>query len=633
MAAICAVAIGIALALPVAAEAAPFQQAYAKASNPEAGDTMGWSAAISGDTMVVGAPFESSNATGVDGNQTDNSAGSSGAVYVYTRTGETWSQQAYLKASNTESADQFGLSVAISGNTIVVGAIGEDSNATGINGNQGDNSAAASGAAYVFTRSGGTWSQQAYLKASNTGVGDVFGQSVAISGDTLVVGANSETSIATGVNGNQNDNSAIQAGAAYVFTRAGNAWSQQAYLKASNTDASDQFGFSADISGDTIVVGAFGEDSNATGVNGNQADNSAGASGAAYVFTRSAGAWSQQAYLKASNTDPGDQFGLSVAISGDTIVAGANVEDSAATGVDGNGADNSANASGAAYVFNRSANTWSQQAYLKASNTGATDQFGPSVAISGDTVVVGARFEDSAAAGVNGNGADNSANGSGAAYVYTRSAGIWSQHAYLKASNTGGSDQFGWSAAISGDTIITGAIGEASNATGVNGNQSDNSGFATGAAYAFALDADGDGVRDSADNCPNAADPDQSDVDSDGIGDACDPVDNRPTTPDPPDEDPPVSPPATDPSPETTIVHVPKNPRPSHSRFGFRSSVSGSTFMCAVDRATPKPCTSRADMRHLKRGRHVFSVVATSPTGKTDSTPATAKFRVRRPGR
>jgi hypothetical protein len=204
---------------------------------------------------------------------------------VYPLTIDPIAQQAYLKASNTGAGDEFGDSVAVSGDTVVVGAWGEDSSATGVNGDQADNSASNSGAAYVFVRSGGVWSQQAYLKASNTGAGDFFGWSVAVSGDTVVVGAQYEDSSATGVNGNQADNSALDSGAAYVFVRSGGVWSQQAYLKASNTGAGDEFGRSVAISGDTVVVGAPSEDSSAVGVNGNQADNSAADAGAAYVFT------------------------------------------------------------------------------------------------------------------------------------------------------------------------------------------------------------------------------------------------------------------------------------------------------------------------------------------------------------
>jgi hypothetical protein len=462
------------------------QQAYLKASNTEGGDFFGGSVAVSGDTLVVGAPTEASNATGVDGNQADNSASGAGAAYVFTRSGGAWSQQAYLKASNTGSGDFFGCAVAIFGDTLVVGAFEEDSNAIGVNGDQGNNLATASGAAYVFTRSGGVWSQQAYLKASNTGVDDYFGWFVAVSGDTLVVGAFGEASNATGVDGNQADNSASGAGAAYVFTRSGGIWSQQAYLKASNTGADDFFGGSVAVSGDTLVVGAPGEASNATGVDGNQANNSVAEAGAAYVFTRSGGIWSQQAYLKASNTGANDQFGYAVAVFGDTLVVGAPGEASNATGVDGNQANNSVAEAGAAYVFARSGGIWSQQAYLKASNTGWSDNFGGSVAVSGDTLVVGAPGEASNATGVDGNGANNSAANAGAAYVFTHSGGAWNQQAYLKASNAEAYDNFGWSVAVSGDTLVVGATGEASNATGVDGNGADNSASVAGAAYVFA---------------------------------------------------------------------------------------------------------------------------------------------------
>src|SRR5206468_571351 len=145
----------------------------------------------------------------------------------------------------------------------------------GLNGNQDDNSAYYSGAAYVFARSGTNWSQQAYLKASNTGAGDEFGAAVSVCGDTLVVGAPKEDSSATGINGNQDDNSADDSGAAYIFVRNGTNWSQQAYLKASNSEANDFFGIAVAMAGDSVVVGAHGESSRATGVNGNQIDNGA----------------------------------------------------------------------------------------------------------------------------------------------------------------------------------------------------------------------------------------------------------------------------------------------------------------------------------------------------------------------
>ena len=328
------------------------------------------------------------------------------------------SQQAYLKASNTEGGDSFSESVAVDGNTVVVGTAYEDSAATGVNDDQANNNADGAGAAYVFTRDGTTWTQQAYLKASNTDAGDLFGFSVAVAGDTVVVGAHREASATTGVGGDQADNSTDDAGAAYVFTRSGATWTQQAYLKASNTDAGDQFGVSVAVDGATVVVGANGEASAATGVGGNPADNSADGAGAAYVFTRSGAMWMPQAYLKASNTGGGDNFGWNVAVDGTTVVVGAHGEASIATGVGGNPTDNSAQEAGAAYVFTRSGATWTQQAYLKASNTKANNLFGWSVAVDATTVVIGARFEYSAATGINGDQADTSAYGAGAVYIF-----------------------------------------------------------------------------------------------------------------------------------------------------------------------------------------------------------------------
>ncbi|HMZ20039.1 MAG TPA: choice-of-anchor Q domain-containing protein, partial [Blastocatellia bacterium] len=461
------------------------QQAYLKASNTDAGDAFGLSLAVSGDTVVVGAPNEDSNATGVNGDQSNNFANFAGAAYVFVRNGATWSQQAYLKASNAESSDFFGWAVAISGDTVVVGAYGEDSNATGINGNQANNSLTDSGAAYVFVRNGTTWNQQAYLKASNTGGLDFFGKSVSIAGDTAVVGAEQERSNATGVNGDQNNDLAVNSGAAYVFVRNGVTWSQQAYLKASNTESNDFFGTDVAVSGDTVVIGAPVEDSGATGINGNQNDNTIGDSGAAYVFVRNSAVWSQQAYLKASNTGANDSFGDNVAISGDTVVIGAYRESSNATGVNGDQNNNAASEAGAAYVFVRSGATWSQQAYLKASNTGDDDRFGKAVAVAGDLVVVGAYQERSNATGINGDQSNNTLLVAGAVYLFTRTGVTWSQQAYLKASNTDALDAFGFAVAISGNTVVVGAYGEASNATGINGNQADNSATDSGAVYAF----------------------------------------------------------------------------------------------------------------------------------------------------
>jgi hypothetical protein len=461
------------------------QYAYGKASNTGTGDNFGFSVALSGDTLAVGARYEDSTAQGIGGNQADNGAPDSGAVYVFHRTGTAWQQEAYLKASNTGPSDHFGYSVALSGDILAVGAWGEDSAAQGIGGNQADNGAPESGAVYVFHRTGTTWQQEAYLKASNTGTGDRFGISVALAGDTLAVGAWFEDSAAQGINGNQADNGATDSGAAYVFRHAGTTWQQEVYLKASNTGADDRFGISMALSGDTLAVGAYYEDSAAQGVDGNQGDDSAQDSGAVYVFRRTGTAWQQEAYLKASNTGAADLFGDSVTLSGDTLAVGAYYEDSAAQGVDGNQDDNSTSASGAAYVFRRFGTGWQQEAYLKASNTGANDNFGYPVVLSSDTLAVGAWSEDSAAQGVGGNQDADGATDSGAVYVFRRAGTAWQQTTYLKASNTGANRRFGSSVALSDNTFAIGAWGEDGAATGVNGNQVDNSSGDSGAVYVF----------------------------------------------------------------------------------------------------------------------------------------------------
>jgi hypothetical protein len=450
------------------------QQAYAKASNTGSDDGFGTSIAVSGDTVVVGAPLEASNATGVDGNGYNNSAAGAGAAYVFVRNGETWTQQAYLKASNTGEGDGFGWSVAISGNTIVVGAYQEDSNTTTVNGGGANNGATGAGAAYVFTRSGTTWTQQAYLKAANANAGDLFGSVVVVAGDTAAIGANREASQATGVNGDAANNASYASGAAYVFVRTGTTWTQQAYLKASDTAPGAEFGSSLGLSGESLIVGA---------------PLAANGAGAAYVFTRGGTAWSQQARLQASNSAASSWFAQSVAISGDTAAAGAPGEASNATGVNGNQADTSAAGAGAAYAFTRSAGTWSQQAYLKASNTAASDGFGRTIALDGATLLVGAPGEDSAATGIDGNQADNAAASSGAVYAFSRINGAWTHYSYLKASNTGSGDEFGKALAVANGTLAVGAPRESSSATGLQGIQSNNLASWSGAAYLFSIPA------------------------------------------------------------------------------------------------------------------------------------------------
>jgi hypothetical protein len=252
------------------------------------------------------------------------------------------------------------------------------------------------------------FSQQAIVDMVTGGKNNFFGLITALSddGNTLAV-------------------SSIDEDGVYVFTRdSGGAWAQQAFVKASNSDANDLFGLSAALSGvgNTLAVGAVDEDSAATGVNGDQADNSAPRAGAVYVFDRdSGGAWTQTAYVKASNSDANDLFGLSTALSGDgnTLAVGAVDEDSAATGVNGDQADNSQQNAGAVYVFTRdSGGVWAQQAYVKSSNSSSGKVFGWSVIMSsdGDALAVSAFDEETA----------------GAVYVFTRdSEGVWTQQDYV----------------------------------------------------------------------------------------------------------------------------------------------------------------------------------------------------------
>ncbi len=267
-------------------------------------------------------------------------------------------------ASDGAAGDQLGASVAISGDSVVVGAFRHDG--AGVD----------SGSAYVFGRSAGAWSQQTKLVAGDAAAGDHFGHSVGISGDTLVVGAYLE------------DGTFTDSGAAYVFVRSGSSWSQQAKLTASDAAASDDLGVSADISGDTVVVGA------------DQNDDAGLNSGSAYVFVRSGSTWTEQAKLTASDGASGDVFGRSVAVAGDAVLVGSWLDD--AIGTD----------SGSAYVFTRNGSTWTESQKLATSDAASNDELGLSVAIDGDTAVVGAHHDDDS-------GAD-----SGSAYVFTPGADL-----------------------------------------------------------------------------------------------------------------------------------------------------------------------------------------------------------------
>jgi len=337
-----------------------------------------------------------------------------GSAYVFVRSGTTWSQQAKLTAADGAGWDEFGGSVAIWGDTAVVGAAWDD---VGANVDQGS--------AYVFARSGTTWSQQTQLTATGGAASDYFGWSVAIDGETAVAGAYYD-----------NVGGGASQGSAYVFVRSGTTWNQQAQLIAADGGVNDFFGYSVALSGDTAVVGAYID---SVGANPDQ--------GSAYVFARSGTTWSQQAKLTAADGAANDTFGWSVAISGDTAVVGAYHDDVGAN------ADQ-----GSAYVFVRSGTNWSQQQKLTAADGVAKDNFGYSVALSGDTAVVGAPYD------VDGTNADASS-----AYVFARSGTTWSRRAQLTAADGAAGDWFGCSVAISGDTTVVGAYWDTVGATANQG--------------------------------------------------------------------------------------------------------------------------------------------------------------------
>jgi hypothetical protein len=453
-----------------------------KAAVPKSLTSFGVAVAVSADgsTLAVGAYRDDSGIAGIGGDQNDTSKPGSGAVHVYIRNGAQWVSQAFIKASNPDNADQFGVSISLSadGNTLGVGAHGESSNSGA---NEANNSSQGAGAGYIFVRSGTTWSQQAYIKPTVVNGADSFGRSVALSndGNVFVAGAMNEDSPANTINGNATDHSSISVGAAYVFVRSGTTWSQETYLKASNSELGDSFGATVAISGDgqTIAVGAPGEDSNAVGVDGDATNNSAADAGAVYVFRRdSPVSWEQTGYLKASNTDAGDVFGgvfggfvigiqrtISLSEDGNTLAVGAFRE---ASGTGAESDDSAANA-GAVYVFTRGVSgpsfAWSQQAYLKASNPGAIDGFGAAVALSadGNRLAVGATGEDGSTEGV-GSTPDNTLSDVGAAYLFSRAGTAWSQTNYIKSTTPAAFENFGMSVALSGDasSLVVGANGD-----------------------------------------------------------------------------------------------------------------------------------------------------------------------------
>ena len=399
------------------------QGAYAKASNTGAADSFGESVAVSGDIMVVGAPGEDSSSNSINGPQDDNDADSAGAAYVFRRIGSTWEQSAYLKASNAEAGDRFGRHVAIDGTTIVVAATSEGGPT---------NNLTNAGAAYVFVMDPETelWQQEALLRPSDTGANQNFGQSVSVSGDAIAIG---------------------RSAAVYIFRRSGSVWVEEERVAGSETNEFEGFGASVSLEGDLLAIGAPGF-----------------GTGKAYVFRRSGGDWVEDQILRGTGSN--DFFGFRVAASGTLVAAGAFFDSSGARGVNPPPTTTTADASGAVYVFSDGPGGWVQEAFIKASNSDEGDQFGYSLDLRGDVLAVGACLERGGGSGIGADEGDNTASTAGATYVFHRAGKEWVQHFYVKASNNEAGDAF-CILGLTTDKMVAGAYGEDSDATGVGGSQ------------------------------------------------------------------------------------------------------------------------------------------------------------------
>ena len=353
-----------------------FEQSKLIPGDGAANDYFGGAVVLSGGTAVVGASGHGQ-------------AYGQGAVYVFAQSGTDWIQKAEVVAADGAGDDFFGAAVALSGNTLAVGAYGHNSGR---------------GAAYIWVQSGTSWTQQAELTASDGADGDYFGEAVDLNGDTAIVGAPRHNSMQ---------------GSAYVFSRSGTSWTQQAELAASDGSADAEFGAPAVLSGATAFIGGdfYGP-------------------GAAYVFASTGTTWSQHAKLTASDGGAHEYFAGSLAVSGSTAIFGA-----FAHPVGTNAAQ------GAAYVFVNSGTTWSQQAELTASDGAESDSFGYDVALSGSTAVVSAS-----------SGHKGGTLAPGAAYVFVQSGQSWAQQAEVTASDGVVGDEFG-TLALSGGTFVVGASG------------------------------------------------------------------------------------------------------------------------------------------------------------------------------
>ncbi|MEQ8623451.1 MAG: T9SS type A sorting domain-containing protein [Vicingaceae bacterium] len=412
-------------------------------SDRGAADEFGFSVAISGDYAIVGAYLEDEDTTG------GNTLSSAGAAYILKNISGTWTEVQKLVPSDRGAADEFGFSVAISGNYAIVGAIGEDEDTTG------GNTLSSAGSAYIFRNNLGSWTEVQKLVASDRNFDDGFGYSVAITRDYAIIGARSEDQDTLG------RNTIAQAGSAYIFENNTGTWSELQKIVASDRGIFDFFGSSVAISNDYAIVGAIYEDQDTSG------GNTLADAGSAYIFKNNSGTWSQAQKLVASDRSSADYFGWSVAISGDFVIVGAIGEDHDTSGA------NAISDAGSAYIFSFSSGAWHEEQKLVASDRGANDNFGNSVAISGETAIVGAPLEDQDTSGA------NLLTEAGSAYIFKKSLGAWSEVQKIVASDREANDYFGYAVAISGDYVIVGARLEDEDTTGSNTRNS------AGSAYIF----------------------------------------------------------------------------------------------------------------------------------------------------
>lgn len=478
-------------------------QTYFKSPVPDVGDYYGQAFSQWGNHLAVGAPYEDSSVTGITygaGASANNASLNSGAVYLYSRVGTTWSSLAFIKAPNSETGDNFS-EVSLDGDVMAIGTIGEDSSSTAVVNGGGtiapNNAATDAGAVYVY-RKGTSWTFEAYLKPSNAGVNDKFGYDVDVSGDLIAVSATGEDSSQTVIsNGTlaSSNNALADSGAVYLFKYTSGTWMQSAYIKAANAGAADSFGESVALDHETLVVGASNESSSYSGVQngtGVVSNDSALNSGAVYVYRFSASTWSQEAFLKSASPVTADYFGFPIAIAGESIAVGCIGDRNVGTVVvNGTGMSNAGLGSGgvgSVYVFRRSTNSWQQEAYVQAPVATNLAYFGQSVSLFGDTLAVGSFQENSSSINAASTAStDQGALASGAVFVFKRSGSSWVFNDYLKAASVNTGDNCGVEAQTEGDNILFSCPRESNSSEGIQHGSVNVSGYLgeSGAVYHY----------------------------------------------------------------------------------------------------------------------------------------------------